>query len=171
LHSYWVLPGRLLAGEHPCGKDEAETQQRLDRLTLAGITYFLDLTEPDELPAYRHLLPRKAKYLRSAIADMDVPESVVQMQLIQTRIGAALAIGHGVYVHCQRGIGRTGTVIGCFLVEQGLEGAAALKQLNKLWRQSSRAKTWPKVPQTSHQAEYIAMWPEHRKFHNRIRTG
>jgi protein-tyrosine phosphatase len=102
---------------------------------------------------------------------MDVPDSVRQMQLIQTRIGAALAIGHGVYVHCHGGIGRTGTVIGCFLVEQGLDGAAALKQLNKLWRQSVRAKTWPRVPQTSRQADYIQMWPEHRKFHNRIRAG
>jgi hypothetical protein len=170
-HTYWVLPGQLLAGEYPGGKDEAETQRRVDCLTMAGITYYLDLTEPDECPAYRHLLPRKAKYVRSAIADMDVPDSVTQMQLIQTRIGAALTVGHGVYVHCQAGIGRTGTAIGCFLVEQGLGGAAALKQLNKLWRRSVRAKTWPKVPQTSTQADYILMWPEHRKFHNRSSVG
>jgi protein-tyrosine phosphatase len=138
---------------------------------MAGITYYLDLTEPDERASYRHLLPRKAKYIRSGIADFDVPESVTQMQLIQTRMGAALAMGRGVYVHCHIGIGRTGTVIGCFLVEQGLNGPAALKQLNKLWRQNVRAKTWPRVPQTPRQAEYILMWPEHRKFHNRIRTG
>jgi protein-tyrosine phosphatase len=170
-HSYWVLPGRLLAGEHPGGKDQAETQHRVDCLTIAGITFYLDLTEPDECPTYRHLLPRKAKYVRSAIADMEVPDSVTQMQLIQTRIAAALTIGHGVYVHCQAGIGRTGTAMGCFLVEQGLGGAAALKQLNKLWRRSVRAQTWPNVPQTSWQAEYIQKWPQHRKFHNRTRVG
>jgi len=170
-HTYWVLPGQLLAGEHPGGKDETETQQRVDCLSMAGITYYLDLTEPDECPAYRHLLPRMAKYVRSAIPDMDVPESVTQMQLIQTRIAAALTNGHRVYVHCHAGIGRTGTAMGCFLVEQGLGGAAALKQLNKLWRRCVRSKTWPHVPQTWGQAEYIQMWPQHRKFHNRTSVG
>jgi hypothetical protein len=166
-NTYWVIPGQLLAGEYPGGQEQAETQQRVDCLTMAGITYYLDLTEPDERYPYRFLLPRKAKYIRAPIPDMDVPHSVEQMQSIQTRIGTALTNGHGVYVHCLAGIGRTGTVIGCFLVEQGLDGAAALKQLNKLWRQNARAKTWPKVPQTQAQADYIQAWPEHRQLHSR----
>jgi len=170
-HTYWVIPGQLLAGEYPGGQNQAETQHRLDCLTMAGITYYVDLTKPEERPPYRLLLPRAAKYIRSPIADMDVPDSVEQMQLIQTRVRAALAVGHGVYVHCLAGIGRTGTVMGCFLVEQGLSGAAALKQLNKFWRQSARAKTWPKIPQTSQQADYIQSWPEHRQIHNRPQAG
>lgn len=35
----------------------------------------------------------------------------------------ALAAGQTVYVHCYGGIGRTGTVVGCWLVRHGLSGA------------------------------------------------
>jgi hypothetical protein len=161
-NSYWVIAGRLLAGEHPYGMDEADARVRLRRLRDAGINYFIDLTPGDEMPEYRRLLPAGTKYLRSAIADTDVPHDVTQMQEIQARIRAALTFGRCVYVHCHAGIGRTGTVVGCYLVEKGLDGKAALKQLNLLWRQSARAKSWPKVPQTPEQVEYILRWPGRR---------
>jgi len=166
-NTYWVVPGRFLAGEHPVGTTEEDTRRRVASLRSAGINYFLDLTELDELPAYRHLLPPETTYMRHAIPDMDIPETVTQMQVIQTRIRAALVSGRCIYVHCRAGIGRTGTVVGCFLVEQGLAGRPAVKQLNVLWQQSGRAKSWPKVPQTFQQTEYIERWPNHRKFHNR----
>ena len=66
------------------------------------------------------------------------------MRAIQTHLQAMLARGRRrSYVHCRAGIGRTGTVIGCYLAEQGLEGAEALRQLNQLWRQSARSASWP----------------------------
>lgn len=171
-NSYWVIAGRLLAGEHPYGMDEADTRVRLGRLRDAGINYFLDLTSSEEMPEYRHLLPADAKYLRSTIADTDIPRDVAQMREIQARIRAALTFGRCVYIHCRAGIGRTGTVVGCYLTEKGLDGNAALKQLNLLWRQSARAKSWPKVPQTPQQAEYILRWPGHRESgeKNSLRT-
>jgi hypothetical protein len=161
-NSYWVVPGRLLAGEHPYGRDEADARGRLKLLRAAGINYFIDLTHPHEMPAYRHLLPADTRYLQSPIADIEVPRDVAQMRDIQKRIRAALIFGRCVYVHCRAGIGRTGTVAGCYLAETGLDGKAALKELNFLWRQSARAKTWPKVPQTPDQANYIVDWPRHR---------
>jgi hypothetical protein len=161
-NSYWVVPGRLLAGEHPYGMDDADARNRLRLLQAAGINYFLDLTQPYEMPEYRHLLPAETKYLRSPIADVEVPREVAQMRDIQKRIRAALIFGRCVYIHCRAGIGRTGTVAGCYLAETGLDGKAALKQLNLLWRQSARSKSWPKVPQTQNQADYIVDWPRHR---------
>jgi protein tyrosine phosphatase len=80
------------------------------------------------------------------------------MRQILTVIGEALARERRIYVHCRAGIGRTGTVVGCFLAEQGIKGKAALKELNKLWKESERSKSWPKIPQTEQQADYIRGW-------------
>jgi Dual specificity phosphatase, catalytic domain len=157
-NSYWVVPGRLLAGEYPGGSGFTESRARLAKLQDAGVDYFVDLTEEAELPPYRHLLPFRVKYLRSPIVDTRVPNNVAQTRELLAAIRDALALGRGVYVHCRAGIGRTGLVIGCFLAEQESDGKAALKTLNRLWLQSERSQTWPKVPQTAEQAAYIRGW-------------
>jgi Dual specificity phosphatase, catalytic domain len=157
-NTYWVIPGRLLAGEYPGGADDAEARQRLARLREAGVDSFVDLTEDGELPPYRHLLPKHTDYLRSAIVDTRVPNNVGQTRELLAAIRAALARERRVYVHCRAGIGRTGLIIGCFLADQESNGKTALKILNRLWRQSERAAAWPKVPQTAEQADYIRRW-------------
>jgi hypothetical protein len=153
-----VIPGRLLAGEYPGGGDDTEARHRLARLREAGVDSFVDLTEDGELPPYRHLLPKHADYLRSAIVDTGVPNNVGQTRELLAAIRAALARERRVYVHCRAGIGRTGLIIGCFLADEESNGKTALKILNRLWRQSERAATWPKVPQTAEQTDYIRRW-------------
>jgi hypothetical protein len=148
----------LLAGEYPGGSGFTESRARLAKLQDAGVDYFVDLTEEAELPPYRHLLPFRVKYLRSPIVDTRVPHSVAQTRALLAAIRDALALGKSVYVHCRAGIGRTGLIIGCFLAEQESDGKAALKTLNRLWLQSERSQTWPKVPQTAEQAAYIRGW-------------
>ncbi|HEY6451910.1 MAG TPA: ADP-ribosylglycohydrolase family protein [Steroidobacteraceae bacterium] len=162
-NSYWVVKGSLLAGESPAGATVQETRQRLQRLLDAGIDGFFDLTQLGELPEYRLLLPPHVQYVRHPIADAQVPARIAQMHAIQSQLQAALAVGRRLYVHCRAGIGRTGTVIGCYLAEQGLEGRAALGQLNVLWRQCARSGSWPELPQTPEQAAYIVRWPRHRR--------
>ena len=77
--AYWVVPGRLLVGEHPGSRSRAQSMERLRRFLEAGITCFIDLTEPDESPAYEMLLPfetpsgRRVEYLREPIPDHGVP--------------------------------------------------------------------------------------------------
>lgn len=160
-NSYWVTPERLLAGEHPARNDESETRDRLERLREARINYFVDLTEQGEMPEYQGLLPRGSHYLRFPIRDMDVPEDIGEMRLFLGRIDRALALGRRIYVHCRMGIGRTGLVVGCYLAERGSPGPAALATLNELWLASARAKSWPTVPQTDEQADYIRLWRPH----------
>jgi ADP-ribosyl-[dinitrogen reductase] hydrolase len=77
---------------------------------------------------------------------------------ILARLRAALGSGRVVYLHCRAGIGRTTTVVGCLLAEQGRSGEEALRELNRLWRQNERATYWPTVPETLEQTEYVRRW-------------
>jgi len=170
-NSYWVIPGRLLAGEHPAVADRAESRSRVGRLRLAGLDSYIDLTEPGEQPEYRHLLSKRAEYVRSAIVDTSIPRNVSQTRELLSQIRSALAKKRGIYVHCRAGIGRTGLIIGCYLAEEERDGNAALERLNLLWRQSARAADWPRVPQTSEQADYIRRWPNLRRTDAKASNG
>ena len=55
------------------------------------------------------------------------------MRSILDAIDAAVSQGRRVYVHCRAGIGRTGTVVGCYLVRHGMSGPQAIAQIS-LWR-------------------------------------
>ena len=162
-NSYWVVPGRLLAGEHPGARTLSDTTDRLQALLFAGVTLFIDLTEEGEAPSYDHLLIYAAgavplKYERHEIPDHDVPASPQVMQSILETIDLHLAQQGVVYVHCSSGIGRTGTVIGCYLVRLGLDGTEGLDRLNEVWCESERSHTCPRVPETPAQVEYVKNW-------------
>jgi ADP-ribosylglycohydrolase len=168
-NSYWVVPGVLLAGPYPLdelaemsGSGSDALQAPLRRLLEAGFDTFIDLTEAGERRDYRALLPPEAAYLRSPIPDGSVA-AVAQMRTLQGQLRAALAKGRRVYVHCRAGIGRTGMVIGCHLVEEGRDGASALEHLNRLWQQSARCAVWPSIPQTHEQTEYVLSWTPQRE--------
>jgi len=72
-NSYWVVPGKVLAGEHPGGTTREATRERLERLIAAGVECFIDLTEPGELKPYDTELPFSIEYLRKPIRDHGIP--------------------------------------------------------------------------------------------------
>jgi ADP-ribosylglycohydrolase len=153
--SYWVIPGRLLAGKYPGGKNLQEMERRLGPLLDAGFDGFLDLTEAGEVPGYENYLPETVTYVRKAVTDHGVPRDAAYMGEILAALDEMLAAGRRVYVHCRAGIGRTGTVVACHLIEQGLAPEAALVRLNELWQGSDRSDTWPEVPETDLQRDFI----------------
>jgi ADP-ribosyl-[dinitrogen reductase] hydrolase len=162
-NSYWVVPGRLLAGEHPGAHTLSDTTDRLQALLFAGVTLFVDLSEEGEAPSYSQLLMYAAgavpiNHVRHAFSDHAVPESPQAMQDILDAIDLHLAQQGVVYVHCRSGIGRTATVIGCYLVRLGMGGDEALERLNEVWSESERSHTTPRVPKTQVQIEYIRNW-------------
>jgi ADP-ribosylglycohydrolase len=157
-NSYWVLPGKLLAGEYPGGVNREATRARLRHLLDADIGCFIDLTQPGELEPYSAELPVDVEYVRNPIVDHGLPERREHMADILDSLWRSLRGRRPVYLHCRAGIGRTGMVAGCLLVERGRSGSEALAELNRLWQQSERSALWPSVPETQAQVEYVRTW-------------
>lgn len=164
-NSYWVEPGRILAGEHPDAGSDGATRARLAALVAAGVRSFIDLTEPHELQGYRALLPPDIAYENFPLPDHSVPRSAQQMREVQNALERLVAARAAVYVHCRAGIGRTGMTIGCYLREQGETAPAAVAELNRLWQQNARSALWPSIPETEEQEQFIANWMPHPLDH------
>ena len=158
-YCYWVSPGRLLAGEYPRNLDEESSVHKIKALLQAGISVFIDLTEEyDGLLPYGDMLDG-AQYQRFPIRDVSVPSSTEEMRTILDNIDHYISFGRVVYVHCWGGIGRTGTVVGCWSARHGQEGQAAYDRLQELWRHNPKS-AYRRSPETMEQKQYILAWRE-----------
>lgn len=164
-HCYWVdtgemLPGEILAGEYPRNRDEVTSRAKLAQLIDADVTAFIDLTEPDEgLKPYDHLLDGQS-YQRFPIRDASVPHTPELTIAVLDAIDHHLAEGRTVYVHCRDGVGRTGTIIGCWLSRHGEPGEAAVVRLQELWQENPKSH-YRQSPETSEQRQYVWDWREY----------
>ena len=167
-NTYWVVPGRFAAGEYPGDWSRAEAARRLRTLLRAGIDHFIDLTRPvDGLKPYERIAQEQGRAEgvevrreHHPIVDMSVPRDAGEMKAILDSVDHAMAAGRTVYVHCWGGIGRTGTVVGCWLVRHGLTGDGALEQIAEWWQGVEKSVRVPRSPQTHEQREYIRRWRE-----------
>jgi hypothetical protein len=173
LESYWVVPGRLLAGEYPAQFDGEVTRKRIDALIEAGFDMFIDLTKPNETLPYSQILLEEAKvyqveivHQRFPIGDFGLP-TPEQMNSILNTLDEGLQAGRKVYLHCWGGIGRTGTTVGCYLVRQGKSGADALDQLSDWWRNVPKSRYHPRSPETAEQVNFILHWAQHDQKHRK----
>lgn len=169
LESYWVVPGQLLAGEHPAQFDQEVTRRRLEALLEAGFDTFIDLTRPNETFSYHTILPEEAKiharkvvYQRFSIGDFGLPTPEQMNSLLDT-LAEGLRAGRKIYLHCWGGIGRTGTTVGCYLVRQGKTGTEALEQLAAWWRNVPKSQYYPRSPETAAQADFVRNWSQYDK--------
>ena len=170
-NTYWVDPGRFAAGEYPGAWDRNEAAARSRTLLQAGIDCFIDLTQQHEgLEPYAAIAAAEASRLgtefvhqRHAIVDMNVPHSRQQTAGILDAIDEALDAGKTVYVHCWGGIGRTGTVVGCWFVRQGRTGDEALAAIAERWQGMEKRRRHPRSPQTAQQRAYVRNWTESRR--------
>ncbi|KZV75077.1 phosphatases II [Peniophora sp. CONT] len=166
-NSYWATP-LLLACEYPYTPSLCRTTlQKLDLILQAGIRTFIDLTEVGELSPYAPKLnqsvarlgidPSEVEYHNFAIPDRTVPANPSFVAGIMSVLADNERRGRKTAVHCRGGIGRTGTVVGCWLVESGIakDGPEALVIIAREWQTVEKCKRYPMSPETGGQCEFV----------------
>jgi protein-tyrosine phosphatase len=147
----WIERGRLLAGRHPCAWSAEDAETEVRNVVEHGVTLILDMTEEGELTPYDALIPEGVRHLRLPVRDFSVP-SREQIAFALDTIDAELSDGGVVYVHCWAGCGRTGVVVGCWLVRHGMPPNEALARIAELRGLG--------CPQTLEQRLAVLSWSE-----------
>lgn len=147
----------LYAGEYPGDKNKEKARLKLRQFKRFGITHFIDLTEDGELSPYEPLLCGM-RYMRFPIVDQSVPDSIKSVQNLIKTINEIHkeSIWNKVYIHCWGGVGRTGTIVGCYLAsEHGTDYDATIKELERLWSECPKSANRVS-PENSEQRNFIA---------------
>jgi protein-tyrosine phosphatase len=145
----WIEPGRLIVGRHPCARAPEDAPAAVRGLLEEGVTLFVDLTQEGELEQYEELVRPPARWLRFPVRDFAVPDDSTLVQVLDT-IDGEIAAGGIPYVHCWAGCGRTGVVLGCWLVRHGTPPREALERVAQ--------ERGPGCPQTVEQQLAILDW-------------
>ena len=157
--SYRVADG-LLAGKYPGASDPDETARRLALFDDHGVSIYVDLTHPaDCLEPYERLIRPGRRRIAHPIVDLGTT-TIPHMTRILDDVDAALDAGGSVYVHCWGGIGRTGTVVGCWLVRHGLDDGDAVARIAELRRTVSDVAV--RSPETAAQRAMVEAWKRGR---------
>jgi len=170
--SYWVVPGKFLAGYYPGSRNSVMVEAKLKGLLAHGIRHIVNLMEENErnfsgkrFVPYEGMLKEIAekmnipiKIVHQPIRDMDVPAAETMVAILD-QIDRATQRNSMVYLHCWGGRGRTGTVVGCYLARHGMGvGEGALELLSELRQRDPISHL--SSPETEIQAEFVRSWPQ-----------
>jgi predicted protein tyrosine phosphatase len=154
---YSIEDGKLYAGEYPGSLTPEVAMSRLRCLAAMGVRTFIDLTAADDkMEPYDVLFADigcetgvTLQRISTSIRDMSIPDGADAMREIMNIIRKSICEAPAVYIHCWGGIGRTGTVVGCWLRECVYDPESALLQVHrpyaghmpKSWKWNSRQRS------------------------------
>ncbi|MBQ2394194.1 MAG: ADP-ribosylglycohydrolase family protein, partial [Alistipes sp.] len=132
-------------------------KHKIEQMYHFGIRHFIDLTEEGELRPYNHLLPNDTTYTRFPIPDCGAPKSIESVQRLLLRIEELKKMEGYVYVHCWGGVGRTGTIVACYLAQNREEPNLehTLEILRRHFSEMPKS-AYRKTPETKEQVDFIA---------------
>ncbi len=127
-------------------------------LKMQGVSKVLCLMEQTEM-AYLGLeeeekwcLSENLKFEQFPITDHSVT-TADRVKPLASRLLQEITSGENLVVHCYAGIGRTGMIACCILIEHGLSAEEAMALVSEK-RQLS-------VPETREQVEFVLSYPNH----------
>ncbi len=161
-----------MAGCYPGAEDHAQAQRQLRGLVDHGIRHVINLMESDELNRFgRRFVPYdnlmqsiaeeagcSISFDRTPIKDGWVP-SRIEMGRILDRIDGCIEASRPVYVHCLGGLGRTGTVVGCYLARHGFSSGRGVINMIRNLRRNTLAH-YLNSPETNQQIDLVESWVE-----------
>jgi protein-tyrosine phosphatase len=151
---YWIngpWPGKLALAARPRGGewlgDEIAGWQQAG---IARVVSLLTVEEERDLDLVNEAAEAKArgvKFTAFPFPDRGVPNSESEVVAALKGAEADLASGRNVVIHCRQGIGRSGVMAACLLVNTGLDATKAVEAI-------SSARGIP-VPETVEQVNWI----------------
>jgi atypical dual specificity phosphatase len=157
LYFSWVIPGRLAGARAPM------TEGDLKVLSDLGISLLVRLTEARFVTA-EQVREAGLEDLHDPVPDFGVPQ-LEQIFRIVERVQTTMGSGRAAVISCLAGHGRTGTMLSCCLVAQGLSAEAALRFMELVGRTHSETEE-----QREAVRRFAAAWAERAVASDRHRT-
>lgn len=160
---WWIDPGKVIGGPSLAYVNVKEITDLFDM----GVANILNLQDGRSDPDYmKHVKEwegktgKKIGFLNVGIVDGQVPTKEQVSQAIGYIRESLQKPSSLVYVHCAAGHGRTGTIAGCWLREQGIPADKVLDLL--VARRYAGTSDDREVPETAAQRKLVTEWTSSR---------